>query len=526
MGTVGGKDWTYKSYFASDGRMVKHGDETNFVPGYFLLPDDTRCDGQILGRDVQELYEACEGGTRVTVTTYKSALYLTPENVILFYQNTGSIVNPIHDVSLRWVEHDVGNTLIHYEIRTTNPSTISGGKWDYTSTTQVLSVDGVPLFKDENAMYEYLGSDNPDATQFGGSYGQEPTYDENTSDDVGDSTDFTGIGGGSGLNLIKLCKLTANGINNIADYLSKGWLAGNVGQCLISLKKFLVPSEPTYSQTGVNVIEPKTVYGSVTTGDILAKQFVKYELGSYHFTGKFGNYLDYKPYTSIQLYLPFSGIVDIDPQDVMGGTLSLSCVIDFATGDLVYYAKVNNDGVNKTIYQWNGNCAYELPVSAEDYSRRLSGALAGAMGGVKIGALNNKEGFSSGARLVKSYFMDKAAIEIYGPATGAAGIAGALVGASVGATVGSLMVNPFTSIGNVSNNNGFGGIKEPYLIIRVPKPVFIPKNQLGKPLNAVRTLNNCHGFTQVDNIHLSIPGATKYEIEYIDNLLKTGVILP
>ena len=73
-------------------------------------------------------------------------------------------------------------------------------------------------------------------------------------------------------------------------------------------------------------------------------------VGQKYIAPYYNNFLDYKGYTYIKVYLPFLGIVDVDVDECMGKWLQVVVSIDVATGGLTYYLGVSDNviGVNIT----------------------------------------------------------------------------------------------------------------------------------------------------------------------------------
>ena len=77
---------------------------------------------------------------------------------------------------------------------------------------------------------------------------------------------------------------------------------------------------------------------------------------------------------------------------------------------------------------------------------------------------------------------------------------------------------------------GMGGmlaVQNPYIILTRPKQA-IPAYQntfTGYPSFITKTLSECSGYTEVESIHLENVPATDGELQEINDLLKSGVII-
>lgn len=98
------------------------------------------------------------------------------------------------------------------------------------------------------------------------------------------------------------------------------------------------------------------------SGSRISNFFVN--VGSQRVTIPYGDdvrgYLRYHPYTTILLYLPFVGIVEVDPQLCTEGTFVISCTASAVSGDVVYEIYSNSSAMIAT---YSGNCAMNVPIA-------------------------------------------------------------------------------------------------------------------------------------------------------------------
>ena len=75
---------------------------------------------------------------------------------------------------------------------------------------------------------------------------------------------------------------------------------------------------------------------------------------------KFGDsFLDYQPYTKMELYIPFCGTIQMNPADIIGRKLNVQLVVDYTTGTATGFI-MSDDLVIETV---NGNIAIDIPVT-------------------------------------------------------------------------------------------------------------------------------------------------------------------
>jgi FMN-dependent NADH-azoreductase len=81
--------------------------------------------------------------------------------------------------------------------------------------------------------------------------------------------------------------------------------------------------------------------------------------------------------------------------------------------------------------------------------------------------------------------------------------------------------------GQFSGSSGAMGGKKPYLIVSRPQtrtPQRIAEYE-GIPTNSIHQLMSCTGFTKVKEVHITSKNAYDNEIQEIEALLKSGVLI-
>lgn len=210
------------------------------------------------------------------------------------------------------------------------------------------------------------------------------------------------------------------------------------------------------------------------------------------FTGKL-EWLSYAPYSSIQMFLPYVGIVEIDPALVYGKQCTLKYIYDVICGNCQACLYVNDDVQHSNIelYKWTGELAIDIPITA---SNRVAQS---------IGYLTN--GVNAVASLFKKDFL------------------GAFFGAIDTLTV------PFktTTTGTPSSSCDSYDMQEAYLMINFPiydEPTTFA-HDFGYPCEVSATLSELHGFTKCKNVHFEHIACTEEDRRVIEELLEGGVYL-
>ena len=232
---------------------------------------------------------------------------------------------------------------------------------------------------------------------------------------------------------------------------------------------------------------------SGVSANVVSNQYTTIDCGTVTLSEYFHNVFDYSPYTQINLYLPFIGIVSLDNADVMRSSIHIVYHVDVLSGACLAEVKVTRDGAGGTLYQYTGNASVTLPISSGSYMGIVS-SIASIAGGI-AGTI------ASGG----------AALPMLASAAGSALNARAKVEHS----------------GSFSGNAGAMGGKIPYLIISRPQVALANNFQkyIGFPANYTTKLSACSGFVKVLECHIENVNATSSELTEIDSLLKEGIII-
>lgn len=221
-------------------------------------------------------------------------------------------------------------------------------------------------------------------------------------------------------------------------------------------------------------------------------QYVSIEGGSFQVPLAWYNFLDFTQ-TKLSLYVPFVGMVPINPDDAMGKTLSIKYNVDLLSGSGTAFVKSNNS----VLYNFPVNVGSQIP---------LTGSSKGAL---YTGLVNIATSTVTGAM--------------------AGGGAGAIIGGAAGAIgTASTKGSDVSRSGSISGNSGILSDFTAYIIIHRPVQSLPAqfKNNKGYMSNMFSQLSALTGYTEVEYVHLEgISGATDTELQEIENLLKSGVII-
>jgi hypothetical protein len=301
--------------------------------------------------------------------------------------------------------------------------------------------------------------------------------------------------------LVSVYLPTSSQLQSLGSYLWSGLfdldtfkkLLADPMEGLIGLK--IIPTisgHPTYTNAEI-------VMGNAQTGVQSYKateQYYELDCGTVNVPPKWGAYLDFSPYAKLSLYLPYIGMVSINPDDCVGGSIHVVYHIDILSGTCIAFVYCVSNGINgHVLYTFTGSCACECPLTASQYGNVVSG-LVGVAAGV---------------------------------ATVASGGGATAVMAGIGQASNSV-VNAIKP--DVSRSGGFGGsgglmgIQYPYLILTIPK-LCTPENLnsfVGYPAYITVDLSEVSGYTEIHSIHPEGFTCTDSELEELNSILEGGVL--
>ena len=369
----------------------------------------------------------------------------------------------------------------------------------------------VQVYMNATDLSEFLhGAYGPNFGDDSETGGGEGDFNINT-----DSIDFPGLPDTGALDtgLIKMYNPTSTELTKMSKFLWSNDLATNLikvlndpMEALISLNMFPIAPEVTATKNNIifgnlkafEEIAPET-YSEISSYQ-LTSQYKTFDCGTINIAEHFGSALDYAPYTKLEIFIPFSGMHEINIDDVMDGSIQLKYNIDFLTGAFVATVKCtksNKYNLDAVIYHWSGVMAVPLPVTATSYTQKI-------------------------ASTIQALTTVTTALSTGNPAAIASGVAGGVMN----------MMNAKPHIQKSGNTGMIAGAMDnltPYLILTRPvqsKPEDY-QNYKGWTSNITTTLSSLQGkgYTEIAYVHVDGMTATDAEKTEIENLLKEGVIL-
>lgn len=302
---------------------------------------------------------------------------------------------------------------------------------------------------------------------------------------------------------------TATGLKSVMeDFISanSNWFSGlatlftDPNQYLISCRLWSIGftnfiNDMTIINSSVWIGDGKKI-SSTKLGRIASNPYLNFKVAEYTFTRSYNSFLDYDPYTRIQIYLPYSdqGFYDLDLDTYMGKKLEIYLDVDLTSGTCLYQLKI---GTN-VIETHNAKMCVDIPISQTNASELVRNNLL--------------LGLNYGSRLA----LGEGEFNPIG------------MGLSMASDLISANQHKFHKDAQSSGFLDFAKPQGVFLIKSTPKVVYPTDydHTFGKPSGKYCRLGDLNGYTEVGVVHLTnFPNATKQEIEEIEALLKSGVIL-
>lgn len=266
------------------------------------------------------------------------------------------------------------------------------------------------------------------------------------------------------------------------------------GSPIESIMSFgILPVQPSLLLSTTRNIVVGFNQSNTATGYLINSDWRIMDFGKFFLPETWGSYIDYTN-SKLAVYLPYIGIKELDISEVMSSELHLKYYINVITGDCTAFIKVSKDvksksiaALNSVLYSYTGNMLVHVPLTAADFSQRISTILnAGAAASSMGSALSYSASLLTGG-----------------------------------------MKPSITKTGNLGEITGYMGIQIPFIVLTRPSQS-IPDafNEIhGRMSMVTRPLKLLQGLTQVYDCKLDGINATDKEKQEIRTILQSGVIV-
>ena len=264
----------------------------------------------------------------------------------------------------------------------------------------------------------------------------------------------------------------------------------NLVENVISLRWFPVPLQ-ALGEIGTTEAIKLGYTTLATSGTTLQSTAPLMTGGAFDIKPVYNSYMDYAPYTDMQVFLPFYGMLDLDTNLFMNHLLSVQYTVDIASGLITYY--ISRD--DTIVQQVQAKCGIDIPITLSsmiDVASEIS---------------NNV--------VSKSVSLASATAE------------GSPIG-MVGSMLGNTSAPHMKYLSGISENGALYGNRKVTLFIKHPQ-YNRPANYastVGYPSYGKFKLSSLSGFTVVENPRLSMTDKMSLsEYEEIIEFLQGGIYI-
>ena len=163
---------------------------------------------------------------------------------------------------------------------------------------------------------------------------------------------------------------------------------GDLNKYIVSLRKLSIDIDKFFKRSTSNEIIQLGRYELAYHCDTILKdvndmaQLAEYRVPMKHANGSnsptIGNFLDYPPYTSVSLYIPYIGIVPIDGNMVVGRTIRVFGAVDVIAGTIHYNVYVQTPKKEwSLIGSYEGKCGVDIPLALDNSMQNSTNILKG-----------------------------------------------------------------------------------------------------------------------------------------------------
>lgn len=254
-------------------------------------------------------------------------------------------------------------------------------------------------------------------------------------------------------------------------------------------------------------------YASEINSKIIESGYDKrFSFGDIEISEYYGSYLDYAPYTTISIYLPYIGFKQLDVSKVMGKIINVTYGVDFSQGIVTAYISYYYEGNKQVFAEFSGQMGIPLKVTGKNTTAAENAVkdAAFSVGGLAVAAI----------------------AAIAAPATGGAslaavaGVAGAGLNV-VGKTINATTIQPDAiSVGNAGAENWLISPQRCYIFIQRPTTATPEKfaKTNGWATRYTGTISEFTDYLECSTV-INTVSATAEEKNQITNLLKQGVYI-
>ena len=324
--------------------------------------------------------------------------------------------------------------------------------------------------------------DDPDGYDDDDDDYHDPTDNEDDTPD--DSTDISVSG-----EVCKTFKIDQIELKKLSQFLWSSDFFDNILLVNNSPIENIISLKALIGTVGTTGSSQTLTLGNVTTtaNVVPCNESITINVGTITLPRKYNNFLDFEPYTKVQIYLPFYGCAMLDSSLVIGRSITIKYIIDVITAT----AKIKIIHDDKTLYEFKCTCGSDLPITSSNRASVEMGYLSSGVGmGISVASGNLLGGLASGLSMAQSQYHS-------------------------------------STSGNVSGVLNFHDSR--MVTVLVDRPVYTELRNFnkthGRMCNLSKTLSNLTGFTKcADNVQIPFNCLDEERTMIIEQLVN-GVII-
>lgn len=219
---------------------------------------------------------------------------------------------------------------------------------EVSAVVNVAESNGYHLYATTNNSFDDIGADSDD--------------NSDAKDNENNGSQFGGFS-----NLCTTYQLSTTALNDLGDFIWNNSIFDNIKNMNNSPLENIVSCH--YLPYAFGGVQSPIVIGNVetnVTGVKLSQNMIKKNYASFEVPKVNVGFLGYEPYTSISLYLPLVGMVELSTNDVCGYTINVDYAFDFVVGSFSVLVYTSKGGGKTLIYSTQGTCAVDIPLTASN----------------------------------------------------------------------------------------------------------------------------------------------------------------
>lgn len=308
--------------------------------------------------------------------------------------------------------------------------------------------------------------------------------------------------------------ITPDELVKLKEFLFKKTFLDNVSRLWENPAEYIVdltyyPLRPdTLNMTGA---QEQIIVGNINsevTGLIFPDSGNRFHyMGAYHVEPYYNSYLDYEPYTSISIYLPYIGVRSLDSSRVTGHTINVGYTFDFNTRQVTAHLGLDGEGfddLGNALDSFTGSFGVAFPLSGSQANQ------------VALNVLQSTTQLISSAGAIAGGVATGNVAAVYGGAVNA------------GSTLlGGQAIKP-ESLGTLTPTAGLYAPQIPYLIINRPITA-LPSTwaaDMGYSAGYSGKVSSFTGYLEALHVELNrAANITEQEAQEIITALQGGILI-